>query len=475
MTKIFPARAYIDYGTEYEERYLKLLRETYPGAEIMKLPNLEELHKDKSARFGVGLFEKEEEHFFPLIDDCDIFTAAVIDNELDNNKYRRHDKGELSEGAKDEMLYALSIGKKVYKVTNNEFEEIHSISDSEELIKQIVVLDKQYKVLKQLPKMKNLIKTEKRLNAHPRVVDFIFRNKKVMDIMRGFLSSDDDHKDSVRPIAIQYRYPFIEKLKYAVRYVPNNMLRKSVIGGSQSTLMTINDMTKDMLMRREGELHFYECFFNKTVINGKLLDSEIKRKMEEIIVEGGDSADFKPWMVLDNRITGIGIVFDIDMPSGANIFDKKWWSEAMALKDGVVEYIHDILDLKCICSTTGNGLNISCEPYWFDDRDDNFFDFRDMIEDNVKDLNELYRSVLRRRLGGKGVAIDKSAITWSIYKKMFFSYKAKQHKITIPISKKEDDREWVERISDIDNFLEYEKINVDEIIKRSNIEKDKWW
>lgn len=486
--KIFPARAYIDYNTEYEEEYINSLKERYPDSDIIELPNLDDLHKDKSARFGVGLFNKERDHFFKLIDDCDILTVARINNEFNKDMSRRNDKGKLSEGVKDEILYCLSINKRVYKWdinkknTADEFQEIKSISDDEDLIKQIVVLNKQYNVLTNFPKMQYLIKTEKRLNIHPKIVDFLFRNKKVRDIIRGFLSPDEDHKDCVRPIAIQYRYPFIKDLTSPVRYVPLNYLRKTLTRGSNNIPLTINHLNKDILMRpdREGELHFYECFFDKTVSDAKSLDMEIEQKIKEINVTKENKDDnYEPNMVFDNHITGIGIVFDIDAPPDANIFNKKWWPEFMALKDGVIAYVHDDLDLKCIVSTTGNGLNVSCEPYWFDERDDNFYDFKYMIHDDIEELNILYGSVLKCRTGkgskGKGVAIDNSSISWSIYKKLFFGYSAKRYKMTIPIYKEEDDREWVEQISDIDYFLSNEKENVDEVIMRSRIEKDKWW
>lgn len=483
LINIFFARAYTDYGTKYETECIEMVRKEYPNAEIIPLPNIEELHGEQNIKYGTGLFNKEMLSFFPLIDSCDIFICVPIDNEFNKDGSRRSDKGKLSEGVKDEVLYALSVGKKVIKFVENnvdKFVEIKGIYDSEELIKHIVVLNRHYRVLNNFPKMQDLIKTEKRLNVHPRIVDFLFRNKNVRDIIKGFLSPDENHRDCVRPITLQHRYPSIKELSYPVRYVPYNHIRKTLTQGSNNTLLTYKNLTKDMLIRpdREGELHFYECFF-ETVTDGKLLDMEIEQKIKEIVTEGSKESSYEPNMVFDNHITGIGVVYDIDAPPDANIFNKKWWPEFMALKDGVVSYVHDDLDLKCICSTTGNGLNVLCEPYWFDDRDDNFYDFKDMIEDDIEELNTLYGSVLRGRTGrgpeGKGVKIDGSAISWSIYKKLFFGYSAKRYKMTIPISKEEDDMEWVEQISDVDYFLSNEQQNIDEVVRRSKIEKDKWW
>ena len=476
----FAARAYIDYGSVYETDYLSLIKDTFPGTELITLPVLDELHESKNAMFGVALLIKEKIHFFPLIDKCDIFIYAPIYKETNADGSRRPssaERGKLSEGVKDEVLYALSIGKPVYKLVGDKFKRILSISDDEELITQLVFLNKVYKVLGDFPEIHSLIKTEKRLNIHPKYVDFLFRNKKIRELIEGFLSSGDDHKDHVRPITTQYRYPSIKQIQYPVRYIPYNSRRKTLKAGTNNILLTFDNLQQDVFMRpdREGEIHFYECFFDKTVLDGKKLDMEIEQKMKELVADGEKESDFKAGMVLENHITGIGIVFDIDAPPGTNIFLKKWWPEFMALKDGVVAYAHDDLDLKCICSTTGKGLNVSCEPYWFDDRDDNFYDFKELIEEDIDELNTLYGSVLRKRSKGKGVQIDNSAISWSIYKKMFFGYSAKPYKITIPISKEEDDREWVKQISDVDYFFSNETENVDEIVRRSKIERDKWW
>ena len=480
---IFAARAYIDYDSPYETDYLSLIKETYPGAKIIELPKLDELHESKSAMFGVALLMKEKKHFFILIDSCDIFVYAPIDSEFTKDGSKRpkgSQKGDLSEGVKDEVLHALSIGKPTYKLIGDRLKRIKSISDDEELIIHLVLLNKKYKILDQFPKMKQLIKTDKRLNVHPRYVDFLFRNKKVQEIMKGFLSPGKDHEDSVRPITFQYRYPVHANLIAPVRYVPLNYQRKTLETGSNNILLTFDSMNKNTLLRqdREGEPHFYECFFDKTVLDAKKVDMGLKQAIEKFLAEGG-KGKFEPNLFYDEHITGIGLDFDIDMPKGASIFLKKWWPEAMALKDGVVAYAHEDLDLKCIVSITGKGLNVSCEPYWFDERDDNFYDFKDRIEDDIDYLNQTYGSVLKCRTGrsteGNGIKIDNSAITWAIYKKLLFSYSAKQYRITIPISKEEDDREWVDQISDVDNFLSNETKNVDEVVSRSNIDKDKWW
>lgn len=496
---IFAARAYTDYGSPYETDYLIAIRKRHPNGEIIELPILDELSGESNIKYGKGLFDKERKHFFPLIDQCDILVCAPIDNEFNKDGTKRNDKGKLSEGVMIEAIYALSIGKKVFIVDINNGDvsrEIKSISDSEELIKEIAILDRQH-LLDEFPKMKDLMKTEKRLglNIHPKMMNFYARNPKVRQLMKDFMNgnrTDMKRDEYVRPIVIHEKYP---DLPSPILYLPLEMKELNYYCRSHYELTDFSD--KYDINDYVGELHFRECIFDKGVKDAHLIDRETDEVINRLIGEYAKKGkDYTPWMlfkkkifqpemVFDKHVIGVCVVFDIDAPKElkdkvgkVDMFDigiddsgtnRDWYEEFMTLKCACEEWFKQ-KNLKCLPSSTGDGFNVTGEPVWFDERDDNLYDFTNTIEKAVAKINHLYGK------GKVGVRIDVYPITWAIYKKMPFTYHAKWNRITLPVKKGIIDKEWLKRMSDLDYFLgdNVEK-HIDEVIEKSKWDEYRWW
>lgn len=475
--KTFLGRAYADYGTAYEKECIETVKIEHQGTEIIQLPNIEELDHDKqNIKYGAGLFNKERDHFFKLINDCDIFICAPIDNEYNKDGSKRKDKGKLSEGVRIEVLYALSIGKKVYiidihKITttsdsgNDKFREIRCISDSEELIEQVVILNRKH-LLDGFPKIKDLVKTEKRLNIHQKMMNFYSRNKKAVGLMSDFMRGNRDDIEYVRPIVIHEKYP---DLPNPIDYLPRGSSANYDIDDLTSGKYDVNDLV--------GEMHFRKCIFDKGVKDVKLIDREIQEVINELKRNDKPIKDFK-WRIFDKHVLGVCIVFDIDAPheleekvGKVNMFDDSvnWYDEFMEMKIAAEEWFKS-QGLRCLSSSTGNGFNVTGEPCWFDERDDNLYDFRENIDNAIANINFLHKDRC------KGVRIDTYPITWHVYKKMPFTYHAKWNRITFPVTKGLIDKEWFKKMSDLDYFLgENVEKNVDEVIEKSNWNKDNWW
>lgn len=458
--KIFYARAYIDYNTQFEYDNIKLIKGSF-GEDIIKIPILEHTPYEK---YGKGLYEKEKKHFFPLIDECDIFIMSSINNELNKDRSKRSDKGKLTEGVKFEALYALSIGKEVYKIDENKITQIKSIRKSEELIKSIYLLNKKYNIFLD-NNMKKLMNNEERLpaNIHPKIIGLYERNPIIIDLMKDFLTGNRKDIKYVKPIAIQIRYPTVEA---PIRYLPFGT----------KTHFTLSDLSIVNLKRYKGEMHLYKAFFDTKILEHDRIEKEIQEEISKLIKKGRKPEDFKPWMIFNKYILGFGVIFDIDAPKSlesivgkANMFDDKWYNEFITVKKETEKEIDKILKLKYVCSTTGNGFNIICEPYWFDERDDNLYDFINTINDIVGDINISVENKV------SGVRIDEKIMDWSMYKKMPFTYHAKWNRITLPVSRGEIEKDWLSKISDIDNFLKNESDSINEVIQRSKWEKYKWW
>jgi len=448
MTLIFAARAYQDYGSDYEIEKLKLIKEKF-NEEIIPLPIIDE--SSNLIKFGKGLLDKEVTNFFPLIDKCDIFISIPIWNNTNKDGSKRSDRGNLTEGVKFETLYALSRNKKVYKIDGDKITQIN-ISDSEELILELMILNKRNQLDE---KMKELIKQEKRLNIHSKIIDLYERNDNVINLMKSFLSCKKE--DAIKPIAIQPRYPLLKELNLPIRYYPYGT----------KTLYRITDLNMKDLKTTVGQMHFYECFFDDKVRDNKLIKQEFTDKMIKWINDGNKKEDFKPWMVFNDHVIGISIVFDIDC--GSNLFEKDTFNKAMILKNGTEEEL-DSHGLKHKSSTTGNGINVISEPYFFKENDDNLKNCSNEIVKTYEKINNLYHKYI------DGVKIDPKRPDWQIYKKMPFTYHAKWNRITLPISDGSNiDREWLMKISDIDYFMNNEKTNIKDVIEKSGWNNNNWW
>ena len=461
MKKIFFARAYHDYGTVHENDTINRIKEKWNPCEIIQLPNVESIEKELNIKYGNGLLKKESEYFFPLIDNCDIFVMCPIDSENNKDGSKRNDKGKLTEGVKFEALYSLGTKKEVYKIDSDNIIQINSVNESEELIKYLYSLSKKFS-LSLNTNIKNLIPSEKRLpmNIHQKIVGLYERNKKVRDIMKGFLSCNRTDIEYIKPIAIQIRYPIVEA---PIRYLPYETRHH----------FTLENLNIENIKKYKGEMHFYETFLDKKVLDDKKIDNEIQEAITNLIKNGKKETNFKPWMVFNKYVLGVGIVFDIDSPKElekthgkANMFEEKWYEEFMTMKNEA-EKLANQIELKCVSSTTGNGFNITCEPYWFDERNDNFDNFRETMRNGIENINVSHENI--------GVRIDEKITDWCMYKKMPFTYHAKWNRITLPVDKGKLDREWLLDISDIDNFIKNEPENLNEIIKKCKWDKYKWW
>jgi len=461
MTNIFFARAYHDYGTEYENDIIKKIKEKWNNCDIIQLPKIEEIEKESNIKYGQGLLEKERDYFFPLINECDIFVMCPINNEFNKDGSKRTDKGKLTEGVRFEALHALSIGKQLYHIDSYRTTQIKTINELEELIKSIYTLNKKFNRLLN-DNIRELINSEKRLptNIHPKITGLYERNKNIRDIMKGFLNGNRVDIEYIKPITIQIRYPITEA---PIRYLPYGTRHH----------FSLEDLNIEDIKKYKGEMHFYETFLDKKILDDKRIDIETQEIIINLIKKGKKEKNFKPWMVFNKYILGVGIVFDIDAPKElektygkANMFEEKWYKEFMLMKDEA-EKLANQIELKCVSSTTGNGFNVTCEPYWFDERNDTFDEFRETISNGIENINMSHNDI--------GVRIDEKITDWSMFKKMPFTYHAKWNRITLPVNKGKLDREWLMNISDIDNFMKNEKENLNEVIEKSKWNEDKWW
>lgn len=462
---IFYGRAYVDYNSQFESGNINWIKERF-GGDIIEFPILEHSPTEK---YGRGLYLKEEKNFFPLIDKCDIFIMTAVNTEKNKDGSKRNDKGKLSGGVRIEALYALSVGKKVYQLIEDidgskRLIEISGISDSEELIKEAYLLNKIITPADLLD-LSELMMTEKRLpqNIHPKIYGLYERNPIMLELMNGLLGSCRSDIECIRPIAIQCRYPVVEA---PIRYLPYGTRRH----------YTLNFLGMSDLNRYKGEMHLYKTFLDSKVLDIDRIERETQIEIEKLIAADRKSGDFKPWMVFNKYVLGFGLIFDIDAPKSlesvvgkVNMFDETWYNEFMFVKRETEKVINKILKFKYLCSTTGNGFNIFCEPYWFDERDDNLYDFRDTIDNIIGDINIAVEDEV------KGVRVDEKIMDWSMYKKMILTYNAKWNRITLPVGKGDIDREWLLSISDIDHFLLDEKNNIEKMLLKSNWLNDKWW
>lgn len=473
---IFYARAYVDYDGQFEIDNILFIRDIF-GEDVIEFPKLEHSSPEK---YGIGLYLKEKKNFFPLIDKCGLFIMTGVNSSINKDGSKRSDKGKLSGGVRIEALYALAAGKKVYQLIEDsggkKFIEINDISDSEELILSAYILNKiikdnivkegEWSTLDNSIDFHKLFLAEKRLpqNIHPKICGLYERNSDVLELMNGLLSSGRTDIECIRPIAIQVRYP---KVDAPIRYLPYGTRRH----------YTLEDLDIGDLKRYKGEMHIYKTFLDNKVLDIDLIEREVLRETEKLIAVGRKAEDFKPWMVFNKYVLGFGLVFDIDAPKAlesivgkVNMFDETWYNEFMIVKKETESFIERVLKLKYICATTGNGFNIFCEPYFFDERDDTLYNFIDTIDDIVGDIN-----INVERAGVKGVRVDEKAMDWSMYKKMIFTYHAKWNRITLPVRKGDVDRNWLMGVSDMDNFLKSERENLKEVIPESNLLEDAWW
>lgn len=107
VVKVFLGRAKVDYGSKYENCCIEKVKEKWEGCEIIEFPDI-----GKDLERGKNFFMVEREIFFPLIDNCDVFVALPVCNELDVKGVEK--RGTLSTGVRYEIKYAQSIGKPVY-------------------------------------------------------------------------------------------------------------------------------------------------------------------------------------------------------------------------------------------------------------------------------------------------------------------------------------------------------------------------
>jgi hypothetical protein len=507
--KIYLARAYTDYGSEHERSCIKAVMERYVDGKIIELPALDKLENELNIKFGKGLWEKESGYFFKLVDLCGVLIITPIENEFNKDGSKRSDKGELSDGVKMEALYGLSIGKKVFlmdihKSGDERFKEIRGIYDSEELIEEVVELNR-YGYLGKYPKIANLMKTEKRLNIHSMMMKFYADSPKARTLMGNYAGGSNRHNmkrsDYVRPIVIQEKYPVvrspIDYLPYGTRV--NYEMSDLTIGKEDNSKYDIADLV--------GELHFRECIFDTGVKDADLIDAEERKVIDELVEKGRTAKAFEPWRVFNDHVIGACVVFDIDAPHGledvvgkVNMFDENhdWYSEFMIMKEDAEKWFKK-KGLKCLSSITGNGFNVVGEPYWFEERDDNLKDFIATIEEAVAGMNllrtpkeecieflvrkgstlveaeEIYKENYDTPIKCKGVRIDASPLQWHIYKKMIFTHHAKWYRMTFPVSKGIVDKEWLKKTCDLDYFLSDVDKNVDEVIEKSGWRKDIWW
>lgn len=121
---IFFSRSYIDYESEYEQEWIKNIKESWKSCYIIPIPK--NLEKQQHMMYGDILYEFEKEHFFPLIYEADLIVAAPAWN----TKYKKN-RGKFSAGVILEIYYAIKQGKRIVGLVNNDMRDIN-IKDTEE-------------------------------------------------------------------------------------------------------------------------------------------------------------------------------------------------------------------------------------------------------------------------------------------------------------------------------------------------------
>jgi hypothetical protein len=116
--KIYFARSYLDFGSDYERQCIEKISSIWKGGNILELPKL-----NLPVIYGPNLVGIEEELFFPIIGSSDLIVAAP----LWNTKYGKY-KGRFSAGVVIEIYFGLKIGLKVFELgigDGLEFKEIN--------------------------------------------------------------------------------------------------------------------------------------------------------------------------------------------------------------------------------------------------------------------------------------------------------------------------------------------------------------
>lgn len=104
--KIYFVHSMCDYGTEYEKACLVRLLEDFPGAKIINPASIKAPKIDENKGFEEAVRDNLVKYYFPYIEDSDLIVAAPAWN---HSRLR----GQYTLGAKMEIEYAKSIGKRV--------------------------------------------------------------------------------------------------------------------------------------------------------------------------------------------------------------------------------------------------------------------------------------------------------------------------------------------------------------------------
>lgn len=277
-------------------------------------------------------------------------------------------------------------------------------------------------------------------------------------------------KRGVRPIAIQKRYP-----KFDAPYVWHPDMRSTV-------MLSIGEMSSNnlgILEKNYGQIHFYETIFDDLILDRSIMDrevlDEIKRNMrlyEKLCETRGYMAGLRLMRsrVYNRHIIGIGFVFDIDSPShtknnddeGGKVDCFQVWDQFMVIKNKV-EWWLDSFGLKYRCIFSGNGIYIKVEDCYFKSIEDYNSFIREM--GNIVERVNHWADQYYKYSGKLYPRIDNKGKSWWSYDKIWFTYHTKWNRVTIPLGKGYVDRYWVEKVTDIDRFIENVDIYMKEIDK----------
>lgn len=287
-------------------------------------------------------------------------------------------------------------------------------------------------------------------NLHEEIIEFYKRNPEVVKFILDFFK--------------------LKKGKKGVRSrVIHNMRegRAPVIyceyGKICFTDINENNFWKQMSI--PGTVHFREWAYDETV-----------RKVDSRKIEGYEFEEYR---------IGISVVLDIDAPTvvfnGQEVkvpFFEDIYFDDFQMAKRIVEKELDEMRLEYNCLFSGNGIYLIIESEYPKDTDDMFRPgmtnylnyFWDVlyvskIRTNIVDINRILEE------NGVLCSIDPRWKAWSVYHKIPFTYHGSKDRLSIPLSRGDMDKDWMNYVTDIKNL---DNINVIEIIKRANWRTDIW-
>jgi hypothetical protein len=253
----------------------------------------------------------------------------------------------------------------------------------------------------------------------------------------------------------------------------------------------LGKLTFDNFWDRVGNAKGMAIFFYEYIFDEWATDPGVNH-WEYVIDDNGD-------IVVDNKgkpkvrifhndsIIGSSIVFEIDAPSVPSVdkddrveemknsgkidfFDSRYYEEFMWVKARVEQKL-DMLGAKYNCLFSGNGIYIIVETAYFDEIENmNLYKMRKTKQNMFSQIQPFPPDSNKK---GHPV-IDLRDIGWALYFKVPFSFHETRDRMVIPISKGYINREWLDRVTDMNYEYAMTKENIDDILGKCGWIFDIW-